>query len=239
MIARIRADMLSKSFEPHSQGPLKDFSIEVVSQERVALIGPSGGGKSTLLRILAGTIQPDSGEVHCSFLKRAISFQEPRLIPWLSVEQNVQLAIASLGLPNVEQTDRVADALRIVSLEDARFKYPHQLSGGMSKRVSIARALASHAELLILDEPFSSVDYATRFSTIERMRRQFPDTTIIYVTHDPQDLQGIASRVIIVDGPPLSILCEIRPDNEATDLVSLTIEKFKSLAVQRNDVKDA
>ena len=187
---------------------LTNFHCTISRNERVALLGPSGCGKSTLLRIVAGLIRVDSGVLTISTKRVAMCFQEPRLIPWLTVRGNIELSLSGLHLKSDDVDRRIDQYLEVVELGDKQDVAVSQLSGGMAQRVNLARALTHECEVLVLDEPFSSVDAPMRARIVDRISPQLATTTVLIVTHDPLDAALVATRSIFVTGPPLKIRSE-------------------------------
>lgn len=159
--------------------------------ERVALIGPSGCGKTSLLRVMGGLQTPSSGEVINTFSRTAFVFQEPRLLPWLSAAENVELII-----PDKSTAKHAAHTwLERLGLSDALDKRPAELSGGMQQRVALARALAYNAPLMLLDEPFKALDVAAKSAAVEAILSS--DTgAIILVTHDIAEAESLGCKLI-------------------------------------------
>ena len=192
---------------------LADITFEVARGEFACVVGPSGAGKTTLLRTLAGLAQPTSGEAlfEGAPLRSVpagigVVFQDygRSLFPWLTVARNVDLPLRVRGVPRAERGARVAEVLGSVGLADAGRSYPWQLSGGMQQRVAIARALAYRPDLLLMDEPFASVDAQTRFELedlILRVRQEF-GVTVVFVTHDIDEAVYLADRVIVISKSP-------------------------------------
>ncbi|MGO1173766.1 MAG: ABC transporter ATP-binding protein [Actinomycetaceae bacterium] len=192
---------------------LKDITFRVTDGEVVTVVGPSGAGKTTLLKTMCGLMAPTSGTV--SFAGTpvagvpdglAVVFQDyaRSLYAWFSVRRNVSLPLEAAGLPKKEIAERVDDALRAVGLADAGHKKPYQLSGGMQQRVAIARALAYRPKVLLMDEPFASVDAQTRAELedlVLRTRADF-DITIVFITHDIDEAVYLADRVVVLSPPP-------------------------------------
>lgn len=185
---------------------LRDVSLEIAAGEIVALIGASGSGKSTLLRQVSGLDHPDSGAVRIDGTpligvdqRSAVAFQEPRLLPWRSLEQNVQLGLPH-GTPKAEGRERVRELLELVQLGTSSQLRPRQVSGGMAQRASLARALARNPGVLLLDEPFGALDALTRL----RMQDLLLDihaaepATILLVTHDVDEALYLADRVVLL-----------------------------------------
>lgn len=203
---------------------LGDITFEVRSQETVCIVGPSGAGKTTLLRCLAGLMPPTSGVVYLGEEKvvappqrLAVVFQDysRSLMPWLTVADNVGLPLR--GRPGLSKSDRalrVQSALESVGLPNAGAQHPWQLSGGMQQRVAIARALAYEPDVLLMDEPFASVDAQTR-SDLEDLTHTIKakyGMTILLVTHDIEESVYLADRVVVLSGTPTSVT-EIVPVN--------------------------
>lgn len=216
--ARLSVRSLSKSY-PTKSGPvvvIADLTFDVRAGEVACIVGPSGIGKTTLLKCLAG-LQPATGG-SASIDGRVIDgpprdlalvFQEytRSLMPWLTVERNVALPLAHLRLPKAERTARIAGALAAVGLTGSEAKYPWQLSGGMQQRVAIARAIAYRPDVLIMDEPFASVDAQTRFDLEDlclRIREEF-GMTIVVVTHDIDEAVYLSDRVIVLGERPAKV----------------------------------
>lgn len=168
----------------------------------VALMGDSGCGKTTLMRLICGLDTPDEGEIVNTYAKTSVAFQEPRLLPWLTARQNL-LAV----LPrDAGSAARAEEQLRAVELADAADRYPYELSGGMQKRLSLARALAYGGDLLLLDEPFSALDQALRARIAPLIRAANPSGLTLVVTHDPTDAELLGAALFHCTGKsfPLS-----------------------------------
>ena len=187
---------------------LRDVDLEVEAGEIVAILGPSGCGKSTLLRIAAGLDRPTSGEVAIDGSavapydpRSAVGFQEPRLLPWRSISRNVALGLPRGTSREVSRT-RVARLLELVGLADFADHRPHEISGGMAQRTSLARALARNPEVLLLDEPFGALDALTRLKMQDLLLdvHAAAPTTVLLVTHDVDEALQLADRVILL-GP--------------------------------------
>ena len=180
-----------------------DFAVE--KGEFVAIVGPSGCGKTTLLNLFSNSVKPDKGEVVCRGNLRMV-YQQSSLFPWLTVEENIALGLGKNG------RDKISEMLKIIGLSDFSGHFPHQLSGGMKQRVELARALIGEADILLLDEPFSSLDYLTKLNIraeLARMLREFPRTTIL-VTHDIEEAAQLADRIVVFSERPATIIKEIR-----------------------------
>jgi NitT/TauT family transport system ATP-binding protein len=192
---------------------LADVTFDVARGEFVCVVGPSGAGKTTLLRCLAGLMPPTSGEAmfEGTPLRRVpdqvgVVFQDysRSLFPWLTVNRNIALPLKVRGIGKSSRAERTAEVLDSVGLSDAGRQYPWQLSGGMQQRVAIARALAYRPDLLLMDEPFASVDAQTRFDLedlILRVRDEF-GVTVVFVTHDIDEAVYLADRIVVLSASP-------------------------------------
>ena len=169
---------------------LRDVSLRLDPGERIAVMGPSGCGKTSLLRVIAGLQSPDSGTVERTARRLSFVFQEPRLLPWLTAEENVRLV-----LPDAHQGEDAAAWLSRFGLGDAAGKLPAELSGGMQQLVSLARALVCTPDFLLLDEPFKALDAAAKQNAIATVS-DGTDAAIILVTHDACEAEALGCRVI-------------------------------------------
>lgn len=173
---------------------LKNISLRLARGERIAVIGPSGCGKTSLLRVSAGLQKPCSGRVINSAERTAMVFQELRLLPWLSAEDNVKLTIPT----GAKTSSPPVNWLEKLGIAEAAKKRPDELSGGMQQRVALARALAYEADLLLLDEPFKALDAGTKENVIKTISGS-TDAAIILVTHDAGEAAALGCRVIELD----------------------------------------
>ncbi len=201
--------------DPTAPAAIEEVSFEIAAGELVCIVGPSGCGKSTLLRAIAGLMEPSRGEVvlHGDRVRGvpadlAVVFQDysRSLFPWLTVEKNVAFPLRS-RVPRDERRQRVAEALTDVGLDGQGGKFPWQLSGGMQQRVSIARALAYRPALMLMDEPFASVDAQTRADLEDLVRRvrSEHDMTVLLVTHDIDESVYLSDRVLVLSRPPSTV----------------------------------
>ena len=190
---------------------LDDVSFTVSAGEVVAIVGPSGCGKSTLLSILGGLLQPSSGAPELRGTPPADSlnpltfvFQDFALLPWCTVEANVEFPLLHTALAASERRALVDDALRRTGLSDFRSTYPKQLSGGMRQRVGIARALAVRPAILLMDEPLSALDSQTRELLLEDFIRLLADGAMgaVYVTHNLEEAVRLADRIVVLSRRP-------------------------------------
>jgi sulfonate transport system ATP-binding protein len=190
---------------------IRHFDLSIAPGEFVAILGESGCGKSTLLRLLAGLDAEYGGEILIDGHRidgigadRGIVFQEPRLFPWLDVERNVALGLVNEPLTDDQRAQRVADYIRLVRLEGFERALPHQLSGGMSQRVAIARGLVASPRILMLDEPFGALDAQTRQQMQNELLsiRERERITTLLVTHDVEEAVFLADRVVVMAARP-------------------------------------
>ena len=194
---------------------LEELSLQLAAGELVALVGPSGCGKTTLLNIIAGLDHDYRGEVRLTARADGLParvgyvFQEPRLLPWRTVRQNISLVLPPHGAEAV-----VDDMLRAVGLAGAQDLYPPQLSGGMSRRIAIARAFAIEPDLLLMDEPFVSLDHDSVEQLHELLLRlwQARATTVLFVTHDLREALMLADRLVLLSAGPGHVVGDLPVD---------------------------
>lgn len=217
---------------------LTDFSMQVRAGEILAVLGPSGVGKSSLLRVLAGLKQPSCGQirVHNKLVtsphpRLAFMFQDPCLLPWLNLEANVAFGLDFRSQPKLDRSERrqrVQDAIAEVRLSEAHRAFPRELSGGMAQRVALARSLARRPEILLLDEPFSALDEVIR-SEMQQLLLEVchrHHTAVVMITHDIDEALLLADRVLLLGGTPGKLLREWqpqqpRPRNPASEAMAL------------------
>jgi NitT/TauT family transport system ATP-binding protein len=204
---------VGKTFESGTTA-LNGFNLVVSDGEFVSLLGPSGCGKSTALRIIAGLSAPSAGKVEWPAGKIGFVFQEPTLMPWADVAANVQLPLKLAHADETQSRTAVRQALERVGLAEFADAFPRELSGGMKMRTSIARALVTEPQLLLMDEPFAALDEITRFKlnndllTLWRELRR----TVIFVTHSVFESVYLSQRIVVMTPRPGRVAAEIKID---------------------------
>ncbi|MCW5202490.1 MAG: ABC transporter ATP-binding protein [Candidatus Electrothrix communis] len=226
---------------------LEDINIEVEDGEMVCLLGPSGCGKSTLLRIIAGFDKQTSGsilidgkEITGPSSDNIFVFQHSGLLPWMTVWQNVELGLRHMEDAEEKRTE-IQEYIEMVELDGFERHYPHQLSGGMQRRAELARALVVNPDILIMDEPFSGLDFLTHMKMREEVvnMHQFLGKTILIVTHDIDDALIMGDRVVVFSKRPSQVKMNRKLDfphprivfNKQTELSQLRDELFLMLGV--------
>ena len=202
---------LSKTyFDPYAGAhvtAVHDVSMTVTQGEFVSVVGPSGCGKTTLLNMIAGFMPASGGEILLNDRpvdgpgpERGVVFQSFALFPWKTVLENVAFGPKMRGLPRSECENIAREYLALAGLAHAAERYPNELSGGMQQRVGVVRALANHPEVLLMDEPFASVDAQTRMTLQEELTRIWQERrpTIIFITHDVSEAVFLADRIIVL-----------------------------------------
>jgi NitT/TauT family transport system ATP-binding protein len=205
---------------PDSNGGLRaleEVSFELCPQEFMCVLGPSGSGKSTLLRILAGLLPPTSGEVTFHGGEQpgiGMVFQQANLMPWRTVSENLRLPLELAGLENGLARQKTREMMELVGLEGFDSYWPRDLSGGMAQRVAIARALIHDPDLLLLDEPFGSLDALTRERMWTELSRiwQARQKTVLMVTHSISEALFLADRVLVLTQRPGKVKMELEVD---------------------------
>lgn len=213
----LRLQGVTKVF-PNGVTALRDLGFEIRAGEFLSLVGPSGCGKSTALRLIAGIVKPTSGSVdwtgaaatdHRSEI--GFVFQEPTLMPWANVANNVWLPLRLRGVSRRDAAKRIAESLALVGLDDFAGAYPRELSGGMKMRVSIARALSLRPRLLLMDEPFGALDEITRFRLNDDLLRLKRDLgcTVVFVTHSIYESAYLSTRILVMSPRPGRVIADI------------------------------
>jgi NitT/TauT family transport system ATP-binding protein len=221
---QVAVDDVSKTYQSES-GPVKalrDVTFEVARGEFVSIVGPSGSGKSTCFRIIAGLEAPMKGEVRVNGSPvtepgpdRGMVFQDDALFPWRTVAKNVAYGLEEVGPPaGTSQRERIEYCLDLVGLADKADAYPRELSGGQRQRVGIARALAVDPPILLMDEPFASVDARTKTTLHSELLDIWSETqkTILFVTHDIEEAVYLSDRVVVLSDGPGTVLDEVTVD---------------------------
>jgi len=211
---------------------LNQLNVDINPGEFICLIGPSGCGKSTLLRLIAGLIAPTSGEIRLDDkviigpgYERGLVFQDPTLFPWLNIYDNIAYGLKIRHVYK-EQKREVKEFIRLVGLEGFEKSYPHQLSGGMAQRVSLARALVNQPKVLLLDEPLGALDAFTRMNMQDEILRIWKErgTTMIMVTHDVDEAIYLSDRVFVMTPRPAKI----------EEIINVTIGRGEKFGRQRD-----
>ena len=210
----LQASHLSKTFlmpRGESFEALKDINLTIAQGEFVSLLGTSGCGKTTLLKLLAGLIEPTEGQVTASMESghgKGLVFQQYNLFPWLNVRKNVAfgLSIGAVERPDIDNA--VLHCLQAVGLERFQLHYPHELSGGMQQRVALARTLATDPSILFMDEPFSALDMQTKRSMQDLLLKLIRDKqrTVVFVTHDVEEAVLLSDTIYIMGAHPGTII---------------------------------
>lgn len=217
--AKLAVEDVSKTFrvrggaygDSHLLAVLRHVSFDVKQGEIVSLIGESGCGKTTLLRIIQGLVRLDAGLVRVDGVAvkgpgrdRGFVFQQPNLLPWRSARHNVEFGLEIQGVERSERSDRAQALLKLVGLGASGEQYPHQLSGGMQQRVGLARALAIDPAILLMDEPFSALDAQTREVLQSELLRIQSETgkTVLFVTHDLDEAIFLSNRIVVLAARP-------------------------------------
>jgi NitT/TauT family transport system ATP-binding protein len=213
---------------PGSGRVLDHVTLDIPPGSFVALLGPSGCGKSTLLRIIAGLDRVDTGSVRLAPANARIAyvFQDAHLLPWRSVVENVMLPLELLGTAKNERHAAAMNALGKVGLADAAARVPAELSGGMKMRVSLARALVTKPQILLLDEPFAALDELTRQKLDDQLRQLWLDEgmTVIFVTHSNAEAAYLAERCVVLSPRPARIVLDTPIELPRERLASLRSE---------------
>lgn len=213
---------LSQSFvDPYTDQvttAIGDISFDVPKGQFVSLLGPSGCGKTTVLNIVAGFIQATQGSVVVSGSPvrgpgpdRGVVFQDFALFPWMTTESNVAFGLKMAGLPKTERTEKAREMLKLVGLEGSGDKYPHELSGGMRQRAGVARVLVTEPTIMLMDEPFASIDAQTRRVLQQEVLRIWASQqpTVLFVTHDVEEAIFMADRVVVLGDRPSTVLADV------------------------------
>lgn len=206
---------------PNGTQALQRLDLNIAKGEIISLLGPSGCGKSTLLKMFADLEQPSAGQVRWngkadiqSQCKMAMVFQEATLMPWATIEENVRLPLDLRHIAKSLSKEKVLDALKAVGLDKFAKAYPRELSGGMQMRASLARALVTEPDLLLMDEPFGALDEFTRHKLDSDIRKLWSerDLTVVFVTHSIYEAVYLSSRVIVMGARPGRVIADLEVD---------------------------
>ena len=212
-MARLKVEELTFSFGYDTI--LENINFEVNEGEVVSIVGPSGGGKTTLLRLCAGLLDRQEGKIGNSFETQAIAFQDPRLLPWKNVIDNISFGLKAMGVKAKERESRAKEIALKFDLEESDFdKFPKELSGGMSQRVSFARALVTKPKLLFLDEPFSALDIGLKRELQDHVMELIAnkEITIFFITHDIMEAIRLSDKILLLAPDPGRIVKEFTFD---------------------------
>lgn len=220
---------------------IRDISLQVAAGDFVAVVGPSGCGKTTMLNLIAGFLEPTGGQirvdgqvVHGPGPDRGVVFQSFALFPWRTVLDNVAFGPKMRGVPKARRHEIAREYLALAGLSHAAERYPNELSGGMQQRVGVVRALANEPDVLLMDEPFASVDAQTRMTLQEELTRIWEQRrpTVLFITHDVNEAVFLANRVVVLSqGAVLDDLAVNLPRPRKWDTL-IEDGAFKSLAAQ-------
>ena len=234
-MAKLEAEKISMVF--HSRGrdveALRQISVTVESGEFVSIVGPSGCGKTTLLRIVAGVVQPESGRVLLDGhpvtkpgRERAMVFQQDSLLPWRTVMDNVTLGLQIAGRSKEERIEIGQSFIDLVGLTGFENSFPHELSGGMRQRANLSRALAVDPDILLMDEPFASLDAQTRELMQSELLKiwERSNKTVLFITHQIDEAIYLSDRVVVMSGRPGTV----------REVVNIDIPRPRALDVKRS-----
>ncbi|HPF83627.1 MAG TPA: ABC transporter ATP-binding protein [Bacilli bacterium] len=210
---------------------IKNFSFNLVKGEFIAIVGPSGCGKSTLLSILSEIEKPNEGVIIFNDnSKIGYMLQEDALLPWRNVLRNCTLSLEVNKTDTKENIDKIINLLTKYGLKDFMYKYPNELSGGMRQRVALIRTLATNPDILLLDEPFSALDYQTRLSLSDDIYKIIKEEkkTVIMVTHDLAEAISMADKIVIISNRPAVIknIIDINLSDKSTPINSRKCKEF-------------
>jgi len=212
-IEKVRKEFKSVDGSGETLTALNDFTLDIEPGSFVSLIGPSGCGKSTLLRMIGGLDRPTSGKISLNGKEitkpgseRGFAFQGSNLFPWLTVEQNIAFGLKARGIYKERKKD-VQEFIDMIGLTGFEKSYPHQISGGMNQRASLARALVGHPDVLLLDEPLGALDAFTRMNLQDEILRIWKEfgMTMIMVTHDVDEAVYMSDKVVVMSARPSKV----------------------------------
>lgn len=201
----IRVKGVNKKFDNYDEiqsqiNVLENISFDVNGNEILSILGPSGCGKTTLLKIMAGLLKADQGKIDGENISKGMVFQDDALMPWFNVEHNVEIGLIIQGEDKEVRKRKTREMIQTVGLEGFEKFYPYQLSGGMKKRVSIARSLVMDSKLILMDEPFGALDLVTKYGLLKDLRnmQQKNGFSVCMVTHDIEEAVYISDRILIL-----------------------------------------
>jgi NitT/TauT family transport system ATP-binding protein len=236
---RIERVDFSYSDNPTDQKVIDDFNLTVFDEEFISIVGASGCGKSTLLNIIAGLLPPTNGRIWLDEKivtqpgpDRAMVFQDDAVFPWYTVRQNVEYGLKAQNLNSSERKETADHVLGLVGLTEAQDLFPRQLSGGMRKRVDVARALAIKPQVLLMDEPFAALDVLTKGKLQEEFLNIWNDNrmTVVFVTHDLEEALYLSDRVVVMSNHPGRVRRVVAVPFERPREIDLkTIPEFQSM----------
>lgn len=194
----IKFSRIGKSFENHDV--LENLSFEVDKEDIIGILGPSGVGKSTILKLIAGLEKPSTGTIVNKARNIGYVFQEPRILPWKTALDNVAIPLMAQGLKKKDARTKAGECLGKMGLHGFEHYFPAQLSGGMIQRISLARAFSVEPDILLMDEPFSALDARLKDVLLNLLKMQIAERPIpvIYVSHSPEEVVQIANRIFML-----------------------------------------
>jgi|TARA_B110000093_G_scaffold140028_1_gene150495 NitT/TauT family transport system ATP-binding protein len=217
---------ISKKFKSTKTESIKDINLEIYQGDFLSILGPSGCGKTSILKIMCGLLKPSSGKINwptSNFQNSpenpanlSFVFQEPNLLPWINVYENIKLPLKVLGESGYKADEKIYDVINLVGLKGFENYYPRQLSGGMSMRVSIARALVTQPKVLLMDEPFSALDETRRYGLAQEILKikKEKKLTVVYVTHSIYESVLLSNRIYVMQSNPGKIFEEFDFSNQ-------------------------
>lgn len=226
----------------HKFGPdfiLENVSFQFLEGASVALVGPSGCGKTTLLNYIAGILEPVHGSVDHNFQRIGCMFQEPRLLPWKTAAENLEFGLKPLGLTRPERISRIqAMGKRLHLTEKDMEKFPHQLSGGMQSRIALGRCLIIEPDLILLDEPFSSLDIGLKMELYrELLESASVKTSLLIITHDLMEAIRLSDRILLMEKNPGRICKSIPVRGNRAERTEQEIYHLTGALVSDGDVR--
>ena len=232
MTSHLRIENLAFSFA--KKHILQDISFSLAPGEALVLLGASGVGKTTLLRLLAGLLEPNVGKIEMPFDGERpgsrLVFQEARLFPWMNVQQNIAFALRAAEVPRAEWQDRMMPLLQLVGLGDSLDLPIQTLSGGMAQRIALVRGLCVQPAVLLLDEPFSSLDPRLREQLQQVLVRlmEFTNVSVVMVSHDVEEALYVGDQLILLAGEPASIVlqCSLKERQDTSGLKAQIQQHF-------------